>query len=261
MTWIGDKCFCHHSNISDLFSSNEVKNDFTLFTEAADMMLHFDYDNSLNTIGIGFPHLPSLYKIHRSKIPKTLKKWYSTNVNIDNSFFNIDCCPIGVYDGYLNNGCPTKEIESAIKLKDTYNRDKLCLMNFNINNRQERYDLYNSGKLTNWVSVDENKNQNYGQVLLDILSSKFVICPISNGVETSRVWDCVYSGAIPIVLETFWSNRFKDLPILEVQSWNSISKSFLENYWNNIHMPKLISNSYNYNKIDANYWTKFTESI
>lgn len=257
--WKGNKCFCHHSKIRDLFLSNEVDKEFTLFTEAADMMYHFESDES---VGIGFPHLPSLYSIPLNKIPKTLKKWYSTNVCVDISGLNIDCCPIGIYDGYFNNNQPTKIIENLMNDAVDINRQTLCLMNFNINNRSDRYELNSFGKEFEWIIVKENKDLNYYQVLVDILNSKFVVCPISNGIETSRIWESVYLGAIPIVIQTEWSKYFNDLPILQIPNWNFITKEFLEKIWFQ-HVSLLKNNycPYNYNKIDANYWKKLTESI
>ncbi len=257
--WKGNKCFCHHSKVYDLFLSDEIDKEFTLFTEAADMMYHFESNES---VGVGFPHLPSLYSIRLNKIPKTLKKWYSTNVCISNSFFDINCCPIGIYDGYHNNKNPTRIIEILMSKVDHIDKKTLCLMNFNINNRSERYDLHHAGKLTNWVTVLENKDIEYGQVLIDILHSKFVVCPISNGIETSRIWESVYLGAIPIVIQSEWSKYFNDLPILQIPNWNFITKEFLEKVWFQ-HISLLKNNycPYNYNKIDANHWKKLTESI
>jgi len=260
--WRGDKCFCHHSSVVDLFASDEVDREFTLFTEAADMMYHYNDEDS---IGVGFPHLPNLYTIQCLTIPKGLKKWYTTNSNLDKGIksqlrLNIECCPIGIYDGYHNNKIPKREIESLMKEVDKVDKKTLCLMNFNINNRMERHWLYHSGKQVEWVSTYENKDFDYKQILSDILHSKFVICPISNGIETSRIWESVLLGAIPVVIQSPWSDNFKDLPILSIPSWNCLTKSFLEDTWQ-AHICKLNSNQYNYNKLDANYWTRLTESV
>lgn len=257
--WRGNKCFCHHSDVANLFSSNEVKEEFILFTEAADMMIHGESENS---VGIGFPHLPSLYSIALNKIPKTLKKWYSTNVNIHRSIVDIDCCPIGIYDGYQNNRAPKKDIEALMKDVNVVDKETLCLMNFNINGRAERHYLHEAGKNIDWICSYENKDLDYYEVLVDILHSKFVICPISNGIETSRIWESIYLGAIPIIIQSDWSKYFNDLPILQVPSWNFITKNLLQETWSK--HSALIENNffpYNYNKINAEYWTKLTESV
>jgi len=114
LVWKDDVCYCHHSNLQDFFESHEMDDrTFTLISEAADMGLHDD-DKS-DDICIGFPHQPSIYRIKRSDIPKGLKNWYSTNVNLKNPTFGdgkkIECCPIGVYEGYHNNCAPTGDLE------------------------------------------------------------------------------------------------------------------------------------------------------
>lgn len=249
--WRDNTCFCHHSNILELFSSPECNREFTLISEAADMMFH-DSANSTN-IEVGFPHKPSLYSIPKEKIPAGLKAWYSTNVNLKNPYFaeakRIECCPIGVYEGYHNKGIPTGDLERRIAAPT--DKEFLCLMNFGINGRRERFELHNAARGCPWIVSYENQKLSYQDVLNDIGYSKFVICPISNGLETSRIWESVYLGAVPILISSPWAASFKDLPILQVSSWNELSQPFLESEWNK-HLAK--KDQYNYDVVDADYW-------
>jgi hypothetical protein len=50
----------------------------------------------------------------------------------------------------------------------------------------------------------------------------FVPCPRGNGLDTHRIWEAIYLGAIPVVLN---SDRFAALegwPILFIEDWNEI---------------------------------------
>ncbi len=50
---------------------------------------------------------------------------------------------------------------------------------------------------------------------------KYILCPEGNGVDTHRLWEAFYSGAIPLVLRSAWSNSLIDLgfPIIQIKSW------------------------------------------
>jgi len=50
------------------------------------------------------------------------------------------------------------------------------------------------------------------------------------------------------------SELYRDLPVLEINDWNDISKSFLEEQYS-IIMNKRNNNEYNMDKLSLTYWT------
>lgn len=54
---------------------------------------------------------------------------------------------------------------------------------------------------------------------------KFVAVPRGNGVDTHRLWESLYRGSIPIVLENEWSRSLAELglPVLMIQEWSNYS--------------------------------------
>lgn len=89
--------------------------------------------------------------------------------------------------------------------------------------------------------------------------SKFTICPRGNGIDTFRLWDSLYLGAIPIVVkEAVFHQYLDDLPILFLDSYEDFAKlnrEFLvENYQN------MLRKKYNYNKLLLSYWINEIES-
>lgn len=85
-----------------------------------------------------------------------------------------------------------------------------------------------------------------------ILSSKFMICPRGCGIDTYRMWDCIYLGCIPIVEKYDGYKQFADLPILFINHWNDIkqlTEDYLENKW-----QEMIAQDYNYDKLNLEYW-------
>ena len=61
--------------------------------------------------------------------------------------------------------------------------------------------------------------------LRNLDSFKYVACPRGNGVDTHRVWESMYRGAIPVLVRNPWSQSLFDFgfPIILLDSWNEIS--------------------------------------
>lgn len=77
-----------------------------------------------------------------------------------------------------------------------------------------------------------------------ILSQRheFVACPRGNGIDTHRLWECLYRGSIPVVKRSVWSEMIEmlDLPIVQVESWDEILRLDLEKeYSKHSHNPRL----------------------
>ena len=68
----------------------------------------------------------------------------------------------------------------------------------------------------------------------------FVPCPRGNGLDTHRIWEALYLGAIPVVLN---SDRFAALegwPILFIEEWKEIiekSREELEAAYDSLKIP------------------------
>lgn len=52
-------------------------------------------------------------------------------------------------------------------------------------------------------------------------SHTYILCPEGNGVDTHRLWESLYAGAIPVVLRNTWSKSLIELgfPIIQIESW------------------------------------------
>jgi hypothetical protein len=87
-----------------------------------------------------------------------------------------------------------------------------------------------------------------------IANSKFMICPRGCGIDTYRLWDCIYMGCIPIVEKYEGYKQFEDLPILFIDHWrdiNNLTESYLEHTW-----LDMVEREYNYEKLKLSYWKK-----
>lgn len=124
--------------------------------------------------------------------------------------------------------------------------------------------LYNSTANNNRNFITTEKNNihytvnkyklfiNYYETLC---KSKFCFCPPNVVPDTFRIWDCLYMGCIPIVLDFEGSEHLKDLPILFLDSYTQYL-TITEEELNDIY-DEMISRYYNFEKLTFNYWEKY----
>ena len=119
-------------------------------------------------------------------------------------------------------------------------------ISFNINtNIDAREPVYNYFRNKSWVKYAESeKIENY---LEDLKNANFVLCPIGNGIDTHRIWETLYAGAIPILEKNVHNLSFKNLPIYYYEDISEVTEQSLLNFLKN-------KKEYNLEQIDFNFW-------
>lgn len=131
----------------------------------------------------------------------------------------------------------------------------LVYMNFSVGTYpHERQMVWNMFKEKKWVTCEEPTNSLEGRkhFLSQIRNHHFVLCPRGNGIDTHRLWETLYMGSIPIVLQNIAHSGWTDLPILFVNSWDEVTEELLIKELNRIQ-----TTTWNYNKLNINYWIKY----
>jgi hypothetical protein len=90
---------------------------------------------------------------------------------------------------------------------------------FNLNTHQSRYDCYNKLK----DKLEWNMKRNKKDYFIELAKHKYAICPRGNGLDTHRIWECLYLNVIPIVIKSDYPN-IDNLPIIVLDEWNDINK-------------------------------------
>ena len=80
----------------------------------------------------------------------------------------------------------------------------------------------------------------------------FVLSPFGNGMDCHRTWEALCLGCIPIVFAPNFKSLFEGLPVLNVDSWSSISKELLEE---TVKKFKQKFEEIHYEKLTLGYWT------
>lgn len=142
-------------------------------------------------------------------------KWYSQNLLFNHP--KIDILPIGLANSQWEHG----------NINYIPNSDKIDKINniyfyFEIaTNKDKRNDCYL--KLKDFLQLSEKK---IPKDYFNYLSSfKFAICPEGNGIDSHRLWECLYLKVIPIVIDNIFIRKVKDkykLPMIILNDWNEL---------------------------------------
>ena len=131
-------------------------------------------------------------------LPDNVIKWYAQNVNVINP--RIKSIPIGLENDRWFTDIHKKE-KMIAKLREPRNYRNLVYMNHNIStNPAKRLIPYGVLENKPWVTPERGVNgHRFDEYLDNIYNHKFVVCPEGNGIDTHRIWECLYMGSIPIV--------------------------------------------------------------
>jgi hypothetical protein len=182
-------------------------------------------------------------------IPDNLRHIFANNVNIEHP--KVSYFPMG------------RDFRSAYlfsTLSPTADKSYLCYCNFSVSTHPVREAIYESIKSREFMEFDHmGKFLSYSltreEFYRKLGASKFALCPRGNGIDTFRMWDCLYCGTIPIVVrEAVFHQELEDLPILFLdgpEDYAKLSEPYLEQKY--LELTKKV---YNYEKLLLSYWLK-----
>lgn len=168
-------------------------------------------------------------------VPKLLYV-YTQNMNIVHHL--VRPLPIGIANKMWKHG--NLDIFNKILNDKNINKVNNIFFNFNINtNFNKRKYCYNEIIKKNIKYLD---NQDYEEYLKTLKSYKFCICPEGNGLDTHRLWECLYLKVIPICINSILVTHYsKYFPIILLNDWHELSTENLNydnlnwNNWNNLN--------------------------
>jgi hypothetical protein len=220
--------------------NNSIDNKYKVFCYT-----HILYDTDLLISKLTFLLNPFILIFHNSdynfefehlilfkKLTK-LKYIYTQNMKIAHD--KVFPLPIGIANSQWNHGnldIFNKIINSVvIKSKNIY-------FNFTIStNKKKRSDCFLKIKNKNITWIEHKNISNY---LIDLKKHKYCICPEGNGIDTHRLWECLYLDVIPICLKNNLTIYYsKIFPIILLNDWNDL---ITDNINNTNNMKKINKN-------------------
>jgi hypothetical protein len=153
---------------------------------------------------------------HILQHPKIIKV-YTQNLCIDHpKYFPL---PIGLANSMWPHGRP-QYINNISILKN----NKFYFY-FNIGtNKSERGDCYEKLK----SKLLFHHSESFQQYIQRLADTEFCICPVGNGADTHRLWECFYTKTVPVVLDIpfyrILEKHFK-LPFVFLKDWSDFDSN------------------------------------
>ena len=253
--------YCATHDVNQFFRSCQISKPFILITHNSDGYIT-DNPRYVNTLE---PH----HHADVSLMPENLHKWFGCMVEYQHE--KIVSIPIGVENAMHFRNKEEIIINTSIQNNNKYS-DKLLFVNFKIsNNYSERISAYKSVEGKSFCTFSEKMfteeqlnppteafppihTEPYEFFTNEISKHKFVLCPVGNGLESHRLWETLYIGAIPITRRNLNYSFYEDkLPILMVDDWSEITEEFLIQKYSEI-TNKLENGFYNLEMLNFSYW-------
>jgi hypothetical protein len=152
------------------------------------------------------------------------------SVNLLSNFHNIVGIPLGLESPSYRSGGRLSNFRK-IPMLNPIERPINFLVSWNVKtNLERRSDALEHFKRATDVLLFENR---IAPQTLHALTRRtlFVPSPRGNGIDTHRVWESLYLGAIPVVLSADKLPAFSGWPIWIIEDWSeatSLSRSELE---------------------------------
>ncbi len=198
----------------------------------------FVFTHDLNTFYDKFKHETSDKIIITHNSDHEIKEKYNFKMHLcQNTFItdnNIIPIPIGIENiQWFDNNI----FHKIRKLKIP--KTKFIYFYFNQNTHPSRKQCYN--KLIN--KLEWNSSKSKVDYFIELASHKYAICPRGNGLDTHRIWECIYLNTIPIVIKNDFPN-ITNLPIIILNDWSELDINKINNEFINQQLSKVSTTHY-----------------
>lgn len=153
-----------------------------------------------------------------------LNKCYVQNINSLHP--KLKLLPIGIANACWKHGNLITLYET---LRDTYKLKKTKGIYINLNPNTYFYRKHVLNNLPN--NFTNSTNLPYDQYLHELAKHKYCLCVRGNGIDTHRLWESLYLGVIPIIINndvTNCYNHYKQLkeliPIYEIKNISELNE-------------------------------------
>jgi hypothetical protein len=193
----------------------------------------FDELKTSNKKYVLFTHC-SDYEINEEKFtsrPSCVKKWFAQNVNYKHQ--DLIPYPIGVENHFGPNKGTCINTKYLQTLDDkVYNVSNkiinLLYSNFNPQTNRKRFEVLQT-LLSNGIAQHVT-TKNYVDYFEDLKQFLFIASPRGNGIDCHRTWEALYVGSLPIVDRHFMFDSYRNLPFIQIDSWDEVTPKFLKPY-------------------------------
>jgi hypothetical protein len=169
---------------------------------------------------------------------KKVKQQFSQNCSfIDEENNKLVPIPIGIE----NRMWFDHDILHRVRKRQDILKTKGIYFFFSLGTHPSRQECYHA--LRNRLEFNQPRARE--DYFVELKRHRYAICPRGNGLDTHRLWECLYLDVIPIMLKTD-SVNIGNLPVIYVDSWDDVDISNTN--------PVRFKNQ-ELSKITMNYWS------
>jgi hypothetical protein len=144
---------------------------------------------------------------------KKVKRQYSQNCLFTDQDGKLVPIPIGIE----NRMWFDHDILHRVRKRQDIPKTKSVYFFFSLGTHPSRHDCYNTLK----DRLEFNQNRSREDYFVELKRHKYAICPRGNGLDTHRLWECLYLDVIPIMLKAD-SVHIDNLPIIYLDTWSDL---------------------------------------
>lgn len=172
---------------------------------------------------------PGADKSFLNILPENLVNWWTINAHLIHD--KVKPIPLGLQNIHWKwHGNIQSDPKTYIKF-NKFKKSKNILASFSVKNniteRQSALDALEQGNLEfdfrRFSSIDRGNESFVKDYFKKASEYRFILCPAGVGVDTHRLWECLYLGSIPITKNYNVYRDFKDYPIIFLENWSDIN--------------------------------------
>jgi hypothetical protein len=201
-------------------NNNPVNTIFTFTHDISNVMQHFNFANKILISHNSDHPVNTVYSSCKYHFAQNCEILNESNGDNNNKTEHIIPLPIGIENTQWFDASIFHEIRKMNPIAKT----KFIYFNFNINTHQSRKKCFE--QLHNIFDWNEHKPKK--EYFLELAKYKYAICPRGNGLDTHRIWECLYLNVIPIVIKNEHPN-IQNLPIIILNDWSELTGEYLSN--------------------------------
>lgn len=186
--------------------------------------------------------------------PTSLARLFTSNCNIKHDRVAWLPFGLGVADFQDKEG-PAKDF--ILKYRNMYEKNNLLYINFSnhtyqrslLNEHFRHFAIQSNGdylwQTYRWGSINQE------EFFKELCTHKFCLCPFGNGLDSYRIWECLYCGVIPIIQDCVFSRNLAEagLPVHVVPNLFELTETSLLKVYSN-----MMTQTFNLNALRLSWW-------
>jgi hypothetical protein len=156
-----------------------------------------------------------------------LSRWFAQNPTVRHA--KLEPLPIGIANSMWKHG-NLRALERAMA-RAAKPKDRLVFLHFNPGTHGPRKAVWETlrGSFPELPPAPP-PSRRFRSYLGELARDRFCACPRGNGIDSHRVWECLYLGVVPIVERSVHTELWRErgLPLLLVDDWAEVVPERLE---------------------------------